>query len=164
MIKKQMARRKSNYERMWDFFGTPSGGTFEDMNRQINRNTKTVARAREKLLSSDIEFRKNDSHLIGFVIFMIGLVTVWMGFKVLGFLLMIAGAILFVFLHNKYNNRSRNDDELSNILEIIGNEYRVDRIMRDEREFETDLYRFLKTRFPEYRIKPQYRIDGGRKV
>jgi len=59
---------------------------------------------------------------------------------------------------------SEEDNEYLEVLNIIDKEYFIDRIFRDEREFETDLSAYLKAKFPQYKIKSQYRTPVGDKI
>lgn len=57
------------------------------------------------------------------------------------------------------------EEELFNaVLKKISEDYEADRTFRDEREFETSLYEFLKAHFPNHSIVPQYRTAGRGKV
>ena len=83
------------------------------------------------------------------------------------FVLFLCSTIYFGYKTYKLIRRvikEEREDKFKQLLNIITKEYRSDRILRDEREFETELSSFLKAKFPKYQITPQYRTTAGDKI
>jgi len=53
------------------------------------------------------------------------------------------------------------EKKLTEILDVL-RYYSTDRIMRDEREFETGIYEYLKSKLPRMKIKHQHKVRMGR--
>ncbi len=49
------------------------------------------------------------------------------------------------------------------ILQALDN-YKIDRIVQNEREFESIIFTYLKAKFPDFDIQFQYRISSGRSI
>lgn len=65
--------------------------------------------------------------------------------------------LLRIFSPQRYNK------ELEDILDALRS-YSTDRVIRDEREFETAIFEYLRTKFPNKKIKHQHYTKFGKKI
>jgi len=106
-----------------------------------------------------------------FKIFYIALlftILIWLAFRdffytAIVFFSIFIGSIIILKLSNFINKKryGKIGKDLKNILLVL-DEYSTDRLLRDEREFETSIYEYLKVKLSNYKVKFQQKIKLGR--
>lgn len=109
-------------------------------------------------------YKKYESIILILIFFLFGfLIFKYFTIKTKLYLLLIMfliGVRLY-FIWKNYTLRKK-DKEFIKLVDTIRHNFKLNRIMRDEREFETDLSRFLEGK--NYEVENQHRIRDGKDI